>query len=1109
MTTSSAVAGVVRHLSAASDDAELLARYVMAGDEAAFAAVVGRYGGLVLGVARRQLADAGRAEDVFQATFLALARAAGRLRRQTPLANWLYTVALRQARKARYRDARRDSAERAAPAAPPSGDPLADISGRELLRVVDDELARLPDRYRLPVLLCCVQGLSREEAAARLGWEPGSVKGRLERGRRVLAERLTARGLAPAALVTPLAVVAVPAGLTARTLQLAGAPWAKTVPVPVAALAAAVKPVRFLPVAAAVCGLAAVGFGGWAMVPAPSDPPPATAAKPAEMPPAAPPAVAVPGDPLPPGAVVRFGTSRYRHGPEIQSLVVSADGTSAAATGGGSIYGHTSGYDLTTGRIRFTIPLDRFKDVEGVALSPDGTTIALKCESKIPLYSAATGQPLRTIELKPTNGRTYTYWIRYSPDGKYLALTQGEGKGVVLVDVAAGAVARELPCGDTVYACGFSPDGKRVAAGGHERDDRGYFGHVWEVETGKELCRFRNGDAAVRSVAFSPDGNTLAGAGDGHTARVWDPATGKELRTLPNAGTRAAFVAYSPDGKTLAVAGRRILRLYDVATGAERWRVDRWVAHPHFTADGRVLTGAVAGVIARWDASSGRPLDSLAGADSPVGHIAAARGGKALITRGEDGDAHVWDVATGRHEKRLATAGQTGFAVSPDGWYAAWVVEDERVKYKDRHHENMIHTGGRLTVLDRETGLTAPRGPGFEGNAFVLGFAPDGKTLIGLGRDGTAWVIDFESGKVRRSFRAVGEDQKDQSWVAWHGALSPDGRTLAVSYQPRNRRGFGLGPIAVRLWDVETGRDRFDELQGHRGYVGAMAFSADGRFLVTGDAGGSYDGQGRPVDVHMFVWEVATGKRVPRLNDGLPGGAMAAAFSPDGRVLATADEDGTIRLWEVASWSVRATFKGHRDRVNALTFGPDGRLYSGGNDTTAVAWDVRPATATAGTLDEAWKALAGADAKAAFAAMGRLAGSPAEAVALIGEKLKVATQPDVAVLAKLIADLGSDDFAVRERAQKELEAIGKAATGPLAEAARAGASAEARKRAALIISKAEGEVATPDERRAARAVEVLERVATPAARDLLAKLAAGDPGAVLTREATEAVKRMK
>src|SRR5690349_14674536 len=118
MGVAESVTGLIRRLGSKFDDttgdAELLDRYARAHDQAAFAAVVVRYGGLVLGVARRQLADRHRAEDVFQATFLALARSAARLGRREPLANWLYTVALRQARKARARAARHEAAECAA-----------------------------------------------------------------------------------------------------------------------------------------------------------------------------------------------------------------------------------------------------------------------------------------------------------------------------------------------------------------------------------------------------------------------------------------------------------------------------------------------------------------------------------------------------------------------------------------------------------------------------------------------------------------------------------------------------------------------------------------------------------------------------------------------------------------------------------------------------------------------------------------------------------------------------------------------------------------------------------------------------------------------------------
>jgi RNA polymerase sigma factor (sigma-70 family) len=204
-------------------DAALLERFRRVRDEDAFAALVRRYGRLVVGVCRRVLNDAHEAEDCTQAVFLVLARTAASIRRPETLAAWLHGTAHRLAlrcrradlrRRAREARARRDRAER------PRSDPLDELTARELLRIFDEELRRLPDVYRLPILLCCVEGLSQEEAAERLGWSPGSLKGRLERGRRQLQARLSRRGVTlSAALVALEFARAGAAGLPARLAQ--------------------------------------------------------------------------------------------------------------------------------------------------------------------------------------------------------------------------------------------------------------------------------------------------------------------------------------------------------------------------------------------------------------------------------------------------------------------------------------------------------------------------------------------------------------------------------------------------------------------------------------------------------------------------------------------------------------------------------------------------------------------------------------------------------------------------------------------------------------------------------------------------------------------------
>src|SRR5262245_22318915 len=174
-------------------DAQLLERFTRDREEQAFAALVHRHGPLVLGVCQRILQHRHDAEDAFQATFLVLARRAAAIRQPDSLAAWLHGIALRVARTMK-RDAgkRRQLQQHAAPPVP-QGPP--DPCLRELQAVLDEELQRLPENHRQPLLLCYFQGLTQEEAARQLGWPRGTLKRRLERGRELLKVRLIRRGL--------------------------------------------------------------------------------------------------------------------------------------------------------------------------------------------------------------------------------------------------------------------------------------------------------------------------------------------------------------------------------------------------------------------------------------------------------------------------------------------------------------------------------------------------------------------------------------------------------------------------------------------------------------------------------------------------------------------------------------------------------------------------------------------------------------------------------------------------------------------------------------------------------------------------------------------------
>jgi RNA polymerase sigma factor (sigma-70 family) len=222
-------------------DGELLERFAARREEAAFAALVRRHGPLVFGVCRRVLHNRHDAEDAFQAAFLALARHAGSVGRRGSLGGWLHRVAYRSAVRARARSLRRDEHERRADQRT-AADPLAELSGRELLGLLDEELQRLPAVHREPLLLCYLEGRTRDEAAREMACSLGTLKRRLERAREVLRGRLTARGVAlPAALLTAGLVAgagsaAVPATLAAAAMRAALARGA--VPATVAELAA-------------------------------------------------------------------------------------------------------------------------------------------------------------------------------------------------------------------------------------------------------------------------------------------------------------------------------------------------------------------------------------------------------------------------------------------------------------------------------------------------------------------------------------------------------------------------------------------------------------------------------------------------------------------------------------------------------------------------------------------------------------------------------------------------------------------------------------------------------------------------------------------------------
>jgi len=787
-------------------------------------------------------------------------------------------------------------------------------------------------------------------------------------------------------------------------------------------------------------------------------------------------------DALPDGAVARLGTARLKHPPFVSALAYAPDGRTIVTSAGNS---PVRVWDAATGRLVGTIG-DQSGGVFAFAYTPDGTGLACASWSGVKVYDVITGRVRADLFADKTRAGSHAIVpksLTFSRDGRFLAGASSMESVAWVWEVATGKLAQRVDVGRPATVVALSPDGRVLAARGGKGEAR-----LVEVASGQDRGRLAT-KGFVTSLAFLPDRRTVLVGQAGAPNLAWDTETGKTVREFGHSPGSNAWLALTPDGAIVAVLfGRERLVLFDAATGAQRQSLPlpdgmKDVKYFDLSPDARTIAmaGAHGPAIHLIDTATGRPRPLASdGHAGPVFAVGVTADGSTISSVGSDGTI-AWDAATGRVVRRteIPDFPAKAAAVAPDG--RGWMAIGQSVTNQP---------SAALFVGD--TGQAGP-----PRRIAAVPFATQGLVLAPDGR--SAAVAEFRAVVVRRAApggEAVRIPNERGASVRCM-TFAPDGKTLVIS------GGMGAGQ-----WDTANGQ----QVRTFPAPVAtdAVAFTPDGKTLAVAALDGS-----------VRLWDIASGGGEPRLLVRGPRRSYESLlFLAQGRALAAGASDGEVRVWEVASGREVATFSdGHGGTVRALAVTPDGRrLVSAGADGVVMIWDlarlgpladVPPSTVP---LQALWADLAGSDAARAFRAVQALAAAPDVAVPFLRERLVAASPPDEATVARLLARLGGDSAADRDRAAADLAKFGPAVEPYLRRSLQGVLTPDARAAVERILKNLpHPKSAAPagDDLRHVRAIEALERMATPAARSLLSDLASGPPDAKLTQEAKAALERLR
>jgi WD40 repeat protein len=829
------------------------------------------------------------------------------------------------------------------------------------------------------------------------------------------------------------------------------------------------------------------------------------------------------GDPLPAGAVMRLGSLRLRPDMPPVAAVFTPDGKTLFSIGEEAAF---SAWDPATGKrlrrvpfpareaarplglgrpagascltltgdgkslilgcaddtILFVDPLtgaqqraliqDRAGPVRGLSLSADGKTLVAQYGSGlVAVWDLATDRPRHRL-----GGAADAVLSAVLPDGKQFLMADLGGR-LCLWDAVTGKRVRALEVDMSATGPGgavrpprllclaVSPDSKLLACGGWDSAVI-----LCSVETGKVVGRVEKPSRdKTLALAFAPGGRVLA-VGNGSGVFLFDVASGKELRRLDTPpGLPCDFLAFAPDGKTLAGIGTS-------------WCLAYHPTNKEMPLGMPVCTLCADRSLYLWDVAAGREVHPLRGHAGRVHALVFLDEGKHLVSwGGNSGGMIAWDVTRGREIDRLLV--QPPWDFNP--------ADNTLPRSADGKGVQGIGCDRRLHVWRPGAGLEAQRLDAGEFSAVWSAVSPD-RTKAAL-----CSALD----RKLRLFDLSGDDRTGRVLTTM-----ADGDVKLVVFAPDGRRLAATMPDgSVRVWDCATAREVCTLGAGDGDaqplWPSRLFFAPDGRSLLV-------------VDKEVRVWETAGGRERTRL-PSVPEGLQSVAWSADGRLLALGNEDGSVQVLAVPGGQEVAKWESQQGTVQSLAFRPDGRLLaSGGANGTVLLWEVPQARMPPEALSDTqraarWADLADPDAGRAYRALLALVDAPGAAIPLIRARLKaLPAPPDRKQLEKLIALLDSDEFARREAASQELAAAGAAAKDALRQALEKEPSTEVRRRVKDLLETIARNGMAPERLRAVRAVEVLERIGTPAARQLLAELSRRVNDRILEQEIAESLDRL-